>query len=124
MFYADSWDGENSDIPRLVQPNSRVDVDKILHQGDYSTVFRGTLSDSDGTHVDRVVLKIAPFDILGAESLVYDSKLSGLGGDVVPKFYGLYYCDDTDGKEIPCMMLQAFGEQVGRYIESMPQSEQ
>jgi len=124
IFHAYDWDEGNSDIPRLIQPNSRVDVDNILHQGEKSTVFCGTLSDSDGTHVDRVVLKIASFDILGEESAVYYTMLSSIGGNVVPRFYGFYYCEDIDGKDIPCMMIQAFGESMGYYIESLPQSEQ
>jgi len=70
---------------------------KIIYESHKSyTLFHGTMT--TGNDVVKVTVKFAPRKRLRQEAKVYDKFLGLLEGNVVPKFYGTFSTNETQGQ--------------------------
>lgn len=84
----------------------------LVHEGNYATVYRGTLSSEAKT--DDVVLKFVfgqrPEDLLRLETeYKFYQKLEPLQGRSIPRCYGLFQAPD---EPTACLVLEYCGESL------------
>ncbi|THH28112.1 hypothetical protein EUX98_g6063, partial [Antrodiella citrinella] len=93
-------------------PPQIINVVDILHSSERTVVYLGLCED----HTE-LALKFTDIKTMSAEAGVYDT-FEGLQGSVLPKLYGVLVGKDGDGKKIPCMVLERFGNRLeGRFSD-------
>lgn len=114
---------------RVHDPNSnpyathlQVHVDKIIHRCKRRVVFGGQVSGSSGSAPQQVVCKVS-YDRVALKAAEQEARayhrLRSLQGTTIPKFYGLFIGESSDGLAA-CMVLEYCGERVLRFRTLSP----
>lgn len=91
-----------------------VIVNKVLHHGDHSEIFRGLVKGTNGAVTNSILaLKLCyskdSMHHLDIEAKRYD-ELKKLQGDVIPTCFGLFEGSTATGVPLKCLVLEHCGE--------------
>ena len=109
-----------SSSPNYLDPTSTITIDKLLHESHYTVVYHGTTT-IDGSIVE-IAVKFARNLELSKEESVYNGWCRSLQGEVVPRFYGIYYLDTN--KAMSCSVMEYWGKALDKAFSEYPRQEQ
>ncbi|KAE9408704.1 hypothetical protein BT96DRAFT_913835 [Gymnopus androsaceus JB14] len=83
---------------------------ELIHDGNYSTVYGGSLLAAHGCKTDDVVIKLGEMEHIWREAQLY-KRLESLQGRVIPKMFGFWIVDRKPDDRNPwaCLVLERFG---------------
>ncbi|KAF8150235.1 hypothetical protein B0H34DRAFT_802324 [Crassisporium funariophilum] len=101
-------------------PGLYATADKLLHDNHHSTVYAATLVHDKTRVVLKLSLDLQSFKDLKREVNHYN------GGNIVPKFYGMYEgsCTAHSRRKIACLVLEYCGTRVTGEFRDLPLDEQ
>ena len=103
-----------------LDPTSTITIDRLLYESYYTVVYHGTTTiDGDLT---EVAVKFARNQELSKEEGVYNSCCKSIQGEVVPRFYGMYYLEKNN--LISCSVMEYWGKALDRAFSEYPRQEQ